>query len=164
MQHFPRPGEPRHYCADGQFESFGNLSIRKILKVKEDDRQSMPFIQAFQTLVEREGLIQIGTIRVKLTQFPEFLCHFIKRDLNPVVAFAIHLGIAVSEYANQPTLHRLYIAQTGARSIRLKKCFLRQLFRIRPGAGPPIGNPVEESMVLPYPTIEDLIADLHCRG
>ena len=81
-------------------------------------------------MVEREGLIQIRAIRVEPIQFPEFVCQFIERSLNPVVAFAIHLGITVSEYPNQPTLHGLYIAQTGPRPIRLKECFLRKLFGI----------------------------------
>lgn len=75
--------------------------------------------------MEREGLIQIRAIRVKPIQFPEFLYHFIEGNLSPVVAFTIQLGITVSEYPNQPTLHRLYIAQTRSRSIGLKKCFLR---------------------------------------
>jgi hypothetical protein len=123
----------------------------------------MSFIQGVERLVERERSIQIRAIRVEPIQLPEFLDHSIKGNLKPVVAFAVHLGIAVPEYSNQPTLHRLYIAQTRPRSIGLKECFLGQLFGIRPGAGPPIGNPVEESLVLSYPSIESLIADLHCR-
>jgi hypothetical protein len=123
----------------------------------------MPFIQAFQRLVERESLIQIRVIRVGQIQFPEFLCHSIEGNLNPAVAFAVHLGITVSEYPNQPALHRLQVAQTGPRSISLKECFLCQLFGIRPGAGPPIGNSVKEPVVLSHPSIESLIADLHCR-
>ena len=58
------------------------------------------------------------------TSWDQFSCMLYKGNLNPTVAFAIQLGVTVSEHPNQPTLHRLYIAQPRARSIGLKKCFL----------------------------------------
>jgi hypothetical protein len=42
-----------------------------------------------------------------------FLHHFIERNLDPRVAFPIHLGITVAEDADQPTLHRLDLSETG---------------------------------------------------
>ncbi len=84
----------------------------------------MAFIQAIQRLPEGEDLIEIWAILVEPIQFPEFLCHFIKRSLKPVMAFTIHLGITMSKYSNQPTLHRLYVAQTRTGSIGLKESLL----------------------------------------
>jgi hypothetical protein len=38
---------------------------------------------------------------------------------------------------------------------------LGQFFRVRPRASPPVGDPEEEPLVLPYPIVEHLVSDLH---
>jgi hypothetical protein len=67
----------------------------------------------------------------------------------------------VPEYADKPSLYCLNFAQGRTGPISLKKRLLRQLFGIGSRASPPVGDTKEKPLVLPYPVIEGVIADLH---
>jgi hypothetical protein len=70
----------------------------------------------------------------------------------------MHLAITVAEDADKPTLYRLYLSETGTRSVSLEEGFLGEFLRIRPRSGPPVGNTKQKPLVLPDPIIESVIA------
>jgi hypothetical protein len=96
----------------------------EILKIKEHYRQPMPLIQAVQRLMKGGGLTHIRSIGAGLIEVSECIHHLVERNLHLTVSLAARLRVAMSEYPNQPTLHRLYIAQTGPRPIGLEERFL----------------------------------------
>jgi hypothetical protein len=57
--------------------------------------------------------VWISAVRSEIYRFAGLLHHFIERDLDPRVAFPVHLGITVAEDADKPTLHRLDLSETG---------------------------------------------------
>ena len=156
MQHLARPREPGHNGANRQFERFRNLLVRELLKVEHHEGKSVSVIELRQRLVESKN------IRTEQVLLFSLILHPVERNLRSAVTFATHLGIAVPEYADKPPLDRLNFAQGGTRPVSLEERLLRQLFSIGPRTGPPVGNTKEKPLVLPYPVIESVIADLHC--
>jgi hypothetical protein len=106
-------GKSGHDGAERQFQSLGNLSIRELLKIKENQGHSMPFVQSIKSLAKRQKIVRISAVRSEIYRFAEFLRCFIKRDLDPRVAFPAHLAITVAEDADQPTLDSLDLSETG---------------------------------------------------
>src|SRR5258708_25591217 len=109
----------------------------------------------------RQRLVESKNIRTEHVLLFRFILHPVERNLRSAVTFATHLGIAVPEYANKPPLDRLNFVQGGTRPVSLEERLLRQLFSIGPRTCPPVSNTKEKPLVLPYPVIESVIADLH---
>jgi hypothetical protein len=57
--------------------------------------------------------VWISAVRSEIYRFAGLLHHFIERNLDPRVAFQVHLGITVAVEADKPTIHRLDLSETG---------------------------------------------------
>jgi len=68
----------------------------------------MYFVQPRQRLMKGKD-VRTGQIPV-----PNFIRHLFEWNLAPCVVLAASLGVAMSQYANKPSLHCLDVSQGGA--------------------------------------------------
>src|ERR1700761_6934606 len=155
MQLLSCAGQSGHDRSNRQLQRFGDLPIGEILEVEQDDRETMPFLELFQRLMKGKSIGAESRPALRLIE------HLVEGNFSSRFRSTPHLAVTVSQDADKPLFYKFHIAKTRTRTIGLQESLLGQFFRVRPRASPPVGDPEEEPLVLPYPIVEHLVSDLH---
>src|ERR1700739_2732172 len=115
----------------------------------------MPFLELFQRLMKGKSIDAESRPALRLIE------HLVEGNFSSRFRSTPHLAVTVSQDADKPSFYKFHIAKARTRTIGLQESLLGQFFGVRPRASPPVGDPEEQLLVLPYPIIEHLVSDLH---